>query len=227
MPNILITGASRGIGLSFAQQYARDGWRVFATCRSPEQAQELKTLEGPMVSVHALDVTDAVSIGGLHKQLDGTPLDVLLNNAGFLGTEPQGLNQTDDEEWLQEFRVNTLAPYRMAETFLDNVAKSERKQILNISSILASNGNAFGGYHPYRATKAGLNAVMKNLAIDLKDQGITVGMFHPGWVRTEMGGPDADISADESATALRTIFEKLSHEDTGKYYNYTGEELAW
>ena len=180
-----------------------------------------------MVSVHALDVTDAVSIGGLHKQLDGTPLDVLLNNAGFLGTEPQGLNQTDDEEWLQEFRVNTLAPYRMAETFLDNVAKSERKQILNISSILASNGNAFGGYHPYRATKAGLNAVMKNLAIDLKDQGITVGMFHPGWVRTEMGGPDADISADESATALRTIFEKLSHEDTGKYYNYTGEELAW
>ena len=227
MPNILITGANRGIGLSFAQQYARDGWQVFATCRRPETAADLSAMAGASVSVHSLDVTDQGSIDALRDQLNGTALDVLLNNAGFLATEPQGLYETDDEEWLQEFRVNTLAPLRMAEAFLENVEKSDRKQILNISSIMASNGHAFGGYYPYRATKAGLNAVMKNLAIDLAERGVTVAMFHPGWVRTDMGGPDADMSADESAKALRTIFERLTPDDTGKYFNYTGKELLW
>jgi NAD(P)-dependent dehydrogenase (short-subunit alcohol dehydrogenase family) len=227
MLNILITGANRGIGLSFAQQYARDGWRVYATCRTPETASELKASESTKLSVHALDVTVAASIAALHDELSDVALDILLNNAGYLGPEPQGLHQTDDEQWLQQFRVNTIAPLRMTEAFLESIERSERKQILNISSILASNGNAFGGYYPYRATKGGLNAVTKNLAIDLEDRGITVAVFHPGWVRTEMGGPRGDLSADESAEALRAIFNKLTPADSGKYFNYTGKELAW
>jgi NAD(P)-dependent dehydrogenase (short-subunit alcohol dehydrogenase family) len=227
MLNILITGANRGLGLSFAQQYARDGWRVYATCRTPETASELKASESTKLSVHALDVTVAASIAALHDELSDVALDILLNNAGYLGPEPQGLHQTDDEQWLQQFRVNTIAPLRMTEAFLGSIERSERKQILNISSILASNGNAFGGYYPYRATKGGLNAVTKNLAIDLEDRGITVAVFHPGWVRTEMGGPRADLSADESAEALRAIFNKLTPADSGKYFNYTGKELAW
>jgi NAD(P)-dependent dehydrogenase (short-subunit alcohol dehydrogenase family) len=227
MSNILITGANRGIGLSFAKQYADDGWRVYATCRSPESATDLKALEDEQVSVHALDVTDAGSIASLRNDLSNVDFDVLLNNAGYLGPEPQGLYESDDELWLQQFRVNTLAPLRMTEAFLENVKRSKRKQIFNISSILASNGNAFGGYYPYRATKGGLNAITKNLAIDLEDRGITVAVFHPGWVRTEMGGPTADLSADESAAALRTIFEKMTPADSGKYYNFTGKELPW
>lgn len=227
MPNILITGANRGLGLAFAQQYARDGWRVYATCRAPDAATDLAALAGPSFSIHALDVASQVSIDALRVELADVSLDVLLNNAGFLGPGPHGLNETNDDEWIQEFRVNTLAPLRMAEAFMCNVVASERKQILNISSILASNEKASGGYYPYRATKAGLNAVMKNLSIDVADQGITVALFHPGWVRTDMGGPDGDVSADESAAALRAIFENLTPADAGKYINYTGEDLPW
>lgn len=227
MPSILITGANRGLGLVFAQQYARDGWRVYATCRSPDAATELNALAGPSFSVHALDVTDQANIDAVRDELNGAALDVLLNNAGYIGHLNLGLNQTDDAEWLQEFRVNTLAPLRMAEAFLDNVVRGERKQILNISSIMASIEMADGGYYPYRATKAGLNAVMKNLATEVADRGVTVALFHPGWARTDMGGPDADVSADESVTALRAIFENLSPADSGKFFNYTGEEFPW
>jgi NAD(P)-dependent dehydrogenase (short-subunit alcohol dehydrogenase family) len=115
----------------------------------------------------------------------------------------------------------------MAEAFLDNVALSERKQILNISSILASMEVIDGCYYPYRATKSALNAVMKSLAADVADRGVTVVLFHPGWARTGMGGPDADISADESVSALRPIFEKLTPADGGKWINYTGEIMPW
>lgn len=237
MPTVLITGASRGLGFEMSRQYAADGWAVVATCRSPESATNLTALaaDNPEIEVHALDVTDHAAIRALAEQLANRPVDVLLNNAGRLAPEDaphsrdaSTLGSLDYAEFDAQFRVNVLGPLAMAEAFLPHVGASEQKKIIAISSRVGSMAcNTSGGYYPYRVSKAGLNAAMTSLAIDVKARGIAVAVLHPGWVRTDMGGPGADVGVVESATGLRQCIAGLTLATTGCFLNYEGDEIPW
>ncbi len=227
MPTILLTGANRGLGLQFAGQYAADGWRVIATCRDPANAADLKAVAG-QVEVHVLDVTDFKAIEALAVELIGTPIDILLNNAGIIGPDNHNFGDIDYDGWADTFRVNAMAPMKMVECFIDHVAASERKMIVSISSKLASMvENTDGGHYIYRSSKAALNAVHMSLANDLADRGIASVVFHPGWARTSMGGPRAPVDPGESVTAIRSIVDNLGIEDSGRFVNYDGQPIDW
>ncbi len=231
MPSILITGANRGLGLAFVKQYAAAGWRVYAACRAPDDADTLNAVAattGGQVSVHGLDIGDGGSVAALAAILGYEPLDVLLNNAGIYLGKQQGFGETDYDEWQETLRINTLAPLRMVEALIDNVTVSERKQIVCISSKLGSQTeNTSGGAYAYRASKAALNAVVRSLTVDLKDRGVTAVVFHPGWVSTDMGGDSAPVTPETSVHGLREAIEGLSLADSGRFLNYDGTEIPW
>ncbi len=231
MSTVLITGANRGLGLEFARQYAGAGWRTFACCRTPAGATELTALASAhpdLVSVHALDVQDHAQIDALARNLRDQPIDLLLNNAGIYGPNRMVLGRIDYRAWAEVFAVNTMAPLKMAESFVDNVARSERKIIASISSLMGSVGpNTVGRHYLYRSSKAALNAVVRSLAIDLKDQGIIAVVLHPGWVQTSMGGASADLTPEESVRELRRTLDHLRPDDSGKFLNLDGTELPW
>ncbi len=230
MPSVLITGAGRGIGLEFTRQYGAAGWHVHACCRDPGAAAEANAIaarSGGRVSVHALDVRQRARVGALAGELEGAPLDVLLNNAGIYGPRPQGLGEIDDEAWAEVLDTNVMGPLRMAEAFAANVALSERKLIVTLSSEMGSIAGISGGFYVYRSSKAAVNAVMKSLAADLGGRGIVCVCFHPGWVRTDMGGPGAALSPEQSVSAMRRVIDGLGAEDNGRFLNYDGGAIAW
>ena len=227
MPTCLITGANRGLGLEFAKQYAAEGWKVIATCRRPALAEALNALEGE-IEVHPLDVTDFARIEELAKKLDGVPIDLLINSAGIYGPRVVPYGSVDYAAWAEVFRVDTMAPLKISAVFSKNVAKSKLKRIVAITSNMGSIGdNTSGGSYIYRSAKAALNAVMKSLAIDLKQKQIAVAVLHPGWVRTDMGGPGAKIEAFESVAGMREIIDGLGLENSGRFVNYDGTDLSW
>jgi NAD(P)-dependent dehydrogenase (short-subunit alcohol dehydrogenase family) len=226
MPTVLITGANRGIGLEFARSFAAEGWTVHACCRQPDKARALKDLAGE-VTVHHLDVTDGLQVAGLARELAGDPVDILLNNAGIYGSRA-GFGETDYDVWPQVFQANVMAPLRLAERFVEQVARSERRLIVNISSNMGSiAGNSSGGGYVYRSSKAALNMVAKSLSIDLAGRGITVVSFHPGWVQTDMGGANAAVTTGESVAGMRAVIERLTSADSGRFFSYDGAELPW
>jgi NAD(P)-dependent dehydrogenase (short-subunit alcohol dehydrogenase family) len=227
---ILITGANRGNGLHLCRIFAENDWKVIACCRSPQSAGELKRLEveNDLLTIYALDVNDDNAIGRLANGLGQVDIDILLNNAGIYGPREQGLGQIDSNTWLNVFRTNSIAPFRMAEAFLDHVAGSGRKVIATISSMMGSiTDNTSGNQYIYRSSKSAVNMVMKSLSIDLKERGITSVMFHPGWVRTDMGGPQATFSPEESAAGLYQVLINLTGEDNGRFFTFEGKELPW
>ena len=198
MPTCLITGASRGIGLEFTKQYAADGWSVIATCRRPEEATTLRYLQGD-VRVEPLDVSDFARIEALGRKMEGRPIDVLINNAGLYGPRIVPYDIVDYAAWAEVLRINTMAPLKVASVFARNVAWSRSKTIVSVTSAMGSIAeNASGGSYIYRSSKAALNAVMRSLAIDLKPKEIVVAVLHPGWVRTDIGGPGAPTAAASS-----------------------------
>lgn len=226
MPTILITGAGRGIGLSLARAYADAGWRVLGGARDPAKAQELAALP---VEVMPLDPGSDASVAALAASLSGTPIDLLFNNAGMMGPrERQVLGDIAYEAWGEVMAVNVMAPVRMADAFSDHVAASERKQIAVVSSIMGSLAeNTAGGYYLYRSSKAAVNMAARSLAADLGPRGITVVMFHPGWVRTDMGGPSAAVSPTDSAAGMQRVMSEVRPKDNGRFFNYDGSEIAW
>lgn len=225
MSTVLITGASRGLGLEFARSFAADGWTVHAACRQPARATALAEL-APQVERHRLDVTDALQVAALARRLAGEPIDLLLNNAGVYGPKT-AFGESDYESWLGIFNVNTLGPMRMAEAFVEHLAKSERRLIVNVTSRLGSIAENSGGRFAYRSSKAALNMVGNSLAIELKPRGITVLMVHPGWVQTDMGGPSASITPEESIAGLRKVFDRATPADSGRFFDWKGEEIPW
>ncbi|SDJ59664.1 SDR family oxidoreductase [Microbulbifer yueqingensis] len=227
---VLITGCNRGIGLEMTRQFAADGWRVFATCRDPAQAGGLHALEGeyPQLEVHQLDVTDYDQMAQLAEKLGDQPLDILVSNAGYYGPKGTLFGRVDREEWRKVLEANTIAPYMLAETFCDNVAASERKVIAVLSSKVGSIAdNSSGGGYIYRSSKTAVNQVVKSLSVDLRERGISVIALHPGWVKTDMGGPNALISAEESATGLRGVMLGAGMDLSGHFMNYDGSEIPW
>ena len=227
MPSVLITGANRGLGLEFAKQYARDGYRVFATARS--ESPELRALKqsAPALEFHALDVTDAASVRKLADGLKGEPIDVLINNAGWMGPERQRVGNIDYDGLLETLRINTLGPLRVAEAFVEHVAKSQRKLMVALTSGMGSISDSSGGYYAYRASKAALNMTYHNLGLDLKQRGIIAIVINPGWVQTDMGGKSAPTRPEDSIAMMRKVFDSLTLADTGSFKNYKGGDFPW
>jgi NAD(P)-dependent dehydrogenase (short-subunit alcohol dehydrogenase family) len=226
MPTVLVTGANRGIGLEFVRQYAAEGWRVHAACRDPDKATELKSITGD-VRVHRLDVVDEEQIDVLAKSLAGEPIDILINNAGVRGLG-DSFGSTEVGGWIDTLRVNTIAPVRVSERLIANLERGQRKLIVNITSRLGSIAeNNSGASYAYRSSKAALNMAAKCMSIELKDRGITVVVFHPGWVQTDMGGGQAPVSAPDSVSGMRTKIAKLTTADSGHFFNYTGQPIPW
>ena len=232
MPTVLVTGASRGLGLELARQYGADGWDVIACARAPHKAEELAAIAAASagrIGVRALDVTDFAAIDTLARELAGRPIDVLINDAGTMGARGSGFGSSDFAEWESIFRLNAFAPMKMAEAFVAHVAGSAQKKIVSVSTIMASMAkNALGGFYPYRASKAALNAVTVSLAVDLgRRHGIVVAALHPGWVRTDMGGPRAEIDPRTSVLGMRQVIASLTPERAGRFWGYDGSELPW
>jgi NAD(P)-dependent dehydrogenase (short-subunit alcohol dehydrogenase family) len=231
MPSTLITGANRGLGLEFARQYLADGWQVYAACRDPDSASELRRLaddSDDKLQILALDVTDPVSVQAAAAKLDGQAIDLLLNNAGIGGPRGQTIGHIDYEAWMKVLDVNTMGPMRVSEAFVDHVARSERKLIVILTSGMGSLAdNTSGGSFAYRSSKAAVNMVMRSLAIDLAPGGITCVVVNPGWVLTDMGGSHATLTTVESVTMLRRLIDTLGPAQSGKFFNYDGREYAW
>jgi NAD(P)-dependent dehydrogenase (short-subunit alcohol dehydrogenase family) len=230
MRTILITGTNRGIGLELVRQYAADNWRVLACCRSPENAAALQQLARAHnnISVHALDVSQTRQINALARELKDTPIDILFNNAGIYGPYDASFGNTDEQIWLECFRINSIAPLKMAEAFVNHLASSQLKIIASMSSKMGSMAdNGSGGSYLYRSSKAALNAVMTSAAIDLKPQKIKVAIMHPGWVRTDMGGPHGEIDTPECVQQLRKTLANLTLEKTGSFFEIDGSIIPW
>jgi NAD(P)-dependent dehydrogenase (short-subunit alcohol dehydrogenase family) len=225
---VLITGANRGIGLEFTQQYAQDGWNVLACCRDPQHAGNLQALAKSYANIRILllDVADFAQIDALALQLKNDKIDVLINNAGVY--PESSLADADTEDWLEAFKINSIAPLKMVTAFTTHVANSELKKIATLSSKMGGmSDNTSGGSYIYRSTKTAVNMVMKSLSIDVKPAGIAVVTLHPGWVLTDMGGSNALINTKTSVTGLRQVIEDLNLSNTGKFIAYDGKEIAW
>lgn len=232
MPSILITGSNRGLGLEWARQYALDEWRVYATCRHPAEAAELNKLaeQYPHLSIHRLDVTRQDEIQGLAADLGSESIDILLNNAGIYLEKYEDMASAglSYDDWLYTLLVNTLGPMRVTEAFTTNVARSERRLVLAITSHMGSIAEISNpGSYYYRSSKAALNASIKGLSLELRAQGIGVLLLHPGWVQTRMGGPGAQITVSQSVTGMRALAEDFKPADNGCFFRYNGTEIPW
>ena len=231
MPTLLITGANRGIGLELCEQYLRDNWKVIATCRSAESATELAALNSQFpdtLSIHSLNVADHSQITTLKNVLGDIPIDVLFNNAGVYAGDSAEFGHSDTNVWLDAFNINVISPMKLMEAFVDNVANSEQKTIANMSSKMGSiSDNGSGGSYAYRSTKTALNSVVVSAARDLKSRGITALALHPGWVRTDMGGPNGELSVAESAALLRKTIANSSITDSGSFFDIDGSIIPW
>jgi NAD(P)-dependent dehydrogenase (short-subunit alcohol dehydrogenase family) len=201
MPHALITGANRGLGLEHVRQLLKRDWTISAAVRDPESAacaQGARSRRRPTERILAYDASDLNAAKALKEQVNG-PIDILFANAGVMGPKEQDLSaEAASEGFLDTFRVNTLAPLALAEAFADQVAQSQLKVIALQSSRMGSIAdNDSGGRYAYRASKAALNAMGKSLSVDLKDKGVIVLILHPGWVRTDMGGPNGLLTPTE------------------------------
>jgi len=223
MTTILITGANRGIGLALARTALEKGWTVYGSARTQAQADETATRLGPAFHPLAFDVTDHAAVRRASGNIEG-PVDILINNAGIIGPDRQSTLDMDFAGFAQTLSVNTLAPLAVAQAFLPQLRKAEHGRILTVSSQMAWMGYGKSDRIAYRASKTAVNKVMQGLATDLAPEEIAVALIDPGWVRTDMGGAGADHEASDVAAGIIRIADRLSMEDTGKFFKWSGEE---
>lgn len=231
MKTVLITGANRGLGLEFCLQYAQAGWQVVAGCRDVQNAQDLNHIaeEYDNVQVVTLDVSNLEHIDSLAFSLYGVTLDLLISNAGVYGdSSGHGFGAINYDDWRHTLDVNVLSAIKLAEAFKESLAKSDAGLFVAISSLMGSVAdNGSGGSILYRSSKAALNAAMKSLSFDIKPAGVGVLIFHPGWVRTDMGGPNGLCDAPESIAGMRQQIEAFTMQKTGQFIKYDGTEMPW
>jgi NAD(P)-dependent dehydrogenase (short-subunit alcohol dehydrogenase family) len=223
MPTAFITGCDTGLGVEFARQYAADGYRVIATCLDPETAASTRAIKGN-IAVKKLDVGDHRAVERMAAELAGDAIDILVSNAG-IGRPHPPFGQTDYANWRRILEVNLIGPMKLAETFVEHVARSEMKVMAFVSSRMGSIGlNLTGGSYAYRSSKAGLNAVVKSLAVDLAPRGICCLALHPGWAKTE---PGARVEVDASVAGMRGVIFRASRHYTGSFLTYDDQPLPW
>ena len=231
MPTVLVTGANRGIGLEFTRQYLAEGYAVIAATRDPGAAHRLRQLErdskGSLALVEA-DVADSASVRRGAAQAPDSAIDILINCAALYGGDRQTIGSIDYHDWMRVLDVNVLGPLRVCEAYLDRVARSDRRLIVTLTSGMGSLAdNTSGGSIAYRTSKAAVNMAMRTAAIDLKSRGISCVVLNPGWVKTDLGGPNAKLSPEQSVAAMRRLIAELGPNDSGRFYNYDGREYPW
>jgi NAD(P)-dependent dehydrogenase (short-subunit alcohol dehydrogenase family) len=231
MTTVLITGANRGIGLELAKRYAAAGNDVLACCRDPASAKALNTLAAAnkFIRVLGVHVADGKSVAALKATLGDQPIDVLVNNAGMQGPPPQqqSLEQMDYDGWAETFAVNSMAPLRMLQTFRPNLAKGRQPKAVTITSQMGALSLDMTMAYAYCASKAAVNKIMRLASVELKREGIIVALIHPGWVKTDMGGPHAQLTVEESAKGIQSVIDGLTIADTGAFRKWNGETHAW
>jgi len=224
---ILVTGANRGIGLEITRALLDDGHRVLAACREPNKATALAGLStGHRLDLLTLDVGDAASVATLPRALAGLTIDALVNNAGRMRRE-SGVDGIDHDDWARTFAINSQAPLRVATALKPNLLAATNARVMTISSRMGSIALATTGSIAYRSSKAAVNMTMRCLANEWADAEITVCVAHPGWVRSDMGGDDADLSTRESARDLVDLLQRLQPTDSGRFLNHDGSVIPW
>ena len=236
MGTVLVTGASQGLGLEFVRQYAGDQWSVMACCRSPERAVELNAIAraNPAVSVEPLDITDHAGIEKLARRIGGRALDVLINNAGIMGALPfhenmhrQHFGSVDYGLWDEVFRTNTLGTVKMTEAFVEAVAASNQKKIVNLSSTTGSITESKREALAYTTSKTALNKAMTVIAEHLRPRGVIVALVCPGYVKTRMNVGGATVEIPDSVSGMRRLIASFTLADSGTFRRYNGESIAW
>jgi len=231
MSTVLITGANRGIGLEMTKLYAAAGHRVLACCRAPAKADKLAAVAAQHKGVRpvGVEIASGASVAALRQAIGDQPVDVLINNAGAPGPAPQNqsLANMDYDGWMETFNVNTMAPLRMLQVFRANLAAGTNPRAVTITSQMGAIGLDMIAMYAYCTSKAAVNKLMRMASFELKKEGITVALIHPGWVRTDMGGPQAQISPEESAAGIVSVIEKLSLAETGCFKKWNGETHIW
>ncbi len=239
MTTVLITGANRGFGFALAEQFAQRGeGAVIACCRSPEKADALRALADrfPQIEILPLDVSDHEAIEALGQQLGQRPIDLLINNAGIFGKNPPATtgfadqvfgNSDFPEDWIKPFKVNVMAPMKLTETLVENVAASRQKKIVIITSIVGSIAGAMGQMFGYAASKAAANMTARNLSVALRDRGIIVNPLHPGYAKTDMGGEAAHVEVADAVAGIMRQLDRMSLETSGEFLSFDGAALPW
>lgn len=237
MPTTLITGANQGLGLEFARQYIEAGWRVIACCRNPIEAKALYDISqvNSDLEIRALDVRDPAAIARLARNLHDTSIDVLLNNAGMIGPFPlrehlprQRFGQLDYGLWTEVIETNTFGPVRLAEALLEQVAASQQKKIVTLSSTVGSIAEGTRPAMAYATSKAALNKAMTLVAQQVRERGVIVALLCPGYVRTRMNVDGrAPVEPSDSVAGMRTLIEGLTLAQSGSFTRYSGEPIAW
>ena len=228
MGTVFITGANRGLGLEFVKEFTENNYEVIATCRDLKSSRDLSSLakSSSSINLHQLDVSNTKSIRDLANQLQDKPIDILINNAGIYRS---GIfNSVNKDSWIESFITNTIGPYEVIEHFLPNVLQGHEKKVISITSKMGSiDDNTSGGSYIYRSSKTALNSMMRSLTHDLKSHNIATMTLHPGWVRTDMGGPGGGIDVTESVSGMIQRIKDLSLQNTGQYIDYAGKLIKW
>ena len=231
MKNILITGANRGLGLGLVKKYLENNEKVFCTTRNISKSKELKLLKekhNNSLEICELDLLDSDSPNILSNFLVNKPIDLFINNAGVIGNSAQHFKSISLNPWIEVLKVNLIAPLLITQSIIKNIKKSSEKRIYILSSKVGSiEDNKSGGMYVYRSSKTALNQIVKSLSIDLKPLGIAVILLHPGWVRTEMGGPNALLSVEESVNGMFGVISNTNISNSGQFLNYDGTEIPW
>ncbi len=225
MSTVMIVGATRGIGLELVKQYLGEGHDVIGCARDTGAADQLEAVSGARIV--GLDIGDPASIEAAAAEVGDTPIDILVICAGVVGGMAQALDNVDLDEWVKTFHINTVGPALVARAFKDNLAASGNGHLMILTSQLAASTWPMGGLYIYSTTKAGVSKVGQILALDWKDDPITVTLMHPGYVQTDMGGPNAEITAEESASGIRSVIANAAKEDSGKFYKWNGDIHPW
>lgn len=228
--NIIITGANRGIGLELTKQFAAAGYHVLATARKPLQAVELINLadnDNNNISIYKLDVKEKLSVNNFAKTIVDMPIEILLNNAGVLDTYESSIDKIDLVSFVDVMTVNTISPIRVMRAVMPNLRLGKTKKVANISSNMGSFDGLSNGAHAYRTSKAALNRVMQIFGRELKGEGFVVMNLHPGWVKTDMGGQQADIDVQTSAKGLLKVIEQTTYEDATNIIAYDGSTMSY
>jgi len=225
MHTYLITGANRGLGLEMCRQLLERGQKVIATCRDPDSAEGLNSMRGNL-DIHALDVADERSIIALSEELRTVTVDVLINNAGVMAAE-QNIDNMNRQQWMHSFVVNCIAPWQMTVAFHDQLKRSSVPRAITLTSQMGSLERAGSDRAAYRSSKAAANMALRTLAIAWQDKGIPVCMLHPGWVKTDMGGQQADLTIAQSTKDMLEVIDQLTMEHTGRFLDYRGAEIPW
>lgn len=225
----LISGANRGIGRELAFRIAERGDYVTATVRNEEARVQLAQDASKFDDRFRILVVDMRDDAAIRKAAQEThdPIDVLVANAGVLGPKRQSALDMDFDGMLDTLAVNALGPLRLAQAFLPLLRKAANPRIVFVSSYYGSISNAGADQVAYRASKAALNMIMRTLANELKPQGVTVVSLHPGWLRTDMGGPSAPLAVEDGVSGMIVTIDALSAKETGRFVDFRHQELAW